>query len=131
MIRILYIDPHVEDSKILKENIEIAAKAKRFDVEVMTYGDLTSIGYVSNVDIVCIAPRIRDLQKSMDLCVSDETPVMVIDYVSYKKKVGHTIIDDVLGILKNKRGETTWKNLQHGWKNTSSLSLQKLVHKSI
>lgn len=130
MMNILYIDSDV-DRQTLIEKIELASKAKGIDLKIMAFGDVESIGYLSDVDIICIAPQIRYLQQTMNERVSDDTPVMVIDTVSYQRKRGNTVLDDVLGILKNKRGEKTWKSLQHGWKNTSFLSLQKLVHKSI
>lgn len=130
MINILFIGSDLDRDTLLRD-IEVAAELKGIDIKVKAFGDVESIGYLSDVDIVCIAPQVRYLQQTVTACVSDDTPVMVIDTISYNRKKGKVVLDDVLGIIKNKRGEKTWKSLQHGWKNTLFPSLPKLVHKSI
>lgn len=99
MTKILLICSAGMSTSFMVEKMKKASKDKNIETDILAIPDAKANEYVGKVDIVLLGPQVKYLLPSMKELFKD-TPVAVIDMMSYGTMNGEKVLEDALKLLK-------------------------------
>jgi len=104
MTKILLICSAGMSTSFMVEKMKKASKDKNIETDILAIPDAKANEYVGKVDIVLLGPQVKYLLPSMKELFKD-TPVTVIDMMSYGTMNGEKVLEDA---LKLKLPQSHW-----------------------
>jgi PTS system cellobiose-specific IIB component len=88
-------------TSMLVKKMQDAANERNLEVEIFAAAESEAKRHYETVDVILLGPQVRFMLKKMEQALSIfNTPVEVIDSVSYGTLNGSKVLDQALSIIK-------------------------------
>lgn len=88
-------------TSLLVQKMEKAAEERTMEVEIFASAESDAKRYYDSVDVVLLGPQVRFMLKKMTESLNKfNTPVAVIDSISYGTLNGEKVLDQAISLIK-------------------------------
>ena len=98
MVKILLVCSAGMSTSLMVNKMKEAAAQKGLETEIWAVADAEAANNVGKADILMLGPQVRFLESKMK-GIAGETPVTVIDMMSYGQMNGKAVLEQALKIL--------------------------------